>query len=931
MRRLSTRALLAALLAWLLATGCAWAETAQWIAVDEAACVWSAEETFSLMKRESHTFTLTVPEDGDYILSLRYLLPEHATTQSSLGITLDGEQEHALVYSLWCDGGEAMTDRFGNEFAPSSIALDEPHDDVLRAYSSINRDPLVFHMSAGEHTLTLCAETQRMTISAVRLLRKTDDPTRASYAAERQQLPDTAQGVITMEAEDYALKSHAYITAANVQDASLSPYDVYTKRLNVIGTVNKGSGYQLLWRFHVDHPGWYRLGMRYSQDTAEGIPAFCDLLVDGAVPYDEMRGVPLPYTNGDYRDYALRGQSGEPLSVYLEAGDHTLLIHYNGARMQPVTDQLYELMTEINGVGVEIKKIAGISNDNSRIWDMEQYMPDLSWQMEDWQRRLRAVYNELGDICGGTPDGASAILMGADMLARLNEKLGTLPSRLGEFNEGSGSVTQTIGNLLPDLYDQMFAIDRIYLFTDEMPSSGAGLLTSASNLVKSFFYSFTDASKGNSAIGSTGENELQFWVAGSVAYVETLQRMADAYFTPQTGIPVRFSVLSDANKVLLAVAADEAPDGVLGIASHLPFQLAIRGAVEDLSGLPGFKEFVLENFNPNVLQPYVFEDGVYALCERMDFYVLFYRRDILEQLGISIPETWTDVQALMPALNRQGMSFYIPLSASSGLKPFYATLPFIFQMDGALYSEDGIHTAIDTDRSVQGFKLMTDLYNIYAFDKQTVNFYNSFRYGTTPMGVASLNQYLMLTNSAPEIANLWDLALSPGVEQEDGSINRSYTAATNACIILKGADTDRAWTFLKWWMSTDVQATYAAMLQNQYGPEYLWNSANLNAFAQLDMDDDHREVILKSWEQIREAPSHPATYMLEREISNAWIDTVVNGQFYRAALDEAIININRDIVRKLEEFGYTAQGEKVRDFVITDINDLLAHLEDDGQ
>lgn len=934
MRTKSLETILIAILAalWLTAASAAGEDVASWTRVEASACVWNAEEPFRLEKHETRTMTFSVPEEGDYTLSLRYLLPEHATAESSVGVELDGMKENAFVYSLWYDEGETLHDRFGNEFTSAAKALDVPHDDELRAYSRIDRNPIVFHLAAGAHELTLRANSQPMEISAVRVLRKTPDMDFAAYQALWPEQAPQAREVVTLEAERYSLKSHAYITAGNVQDASLSPYDVYAKRLNVIGTVNKGTGYQLQWRFRVDVPGWYHIGMRYSQGTAEDIPAFCDLELDGAVPYDALRGVALPFTNGNYENYALRDSDGQLISVYLTEGEHTLLLRYNGARVQPITDKLYALMMEINDVGVEIKKIAGISNDASRIWDMEQYMPGLSAQMVEWQQRLHTIYGELAEICGSdTPDGANGILMAADMLAKLNDKLGTLPSRLTELNEGSGSVTQIIGNLLPNLYNQVFAMDRIFFFQDELPQTEANVLTRAVNLVKGFFYSFSDAGKGNSAIGEKSEGELQFWVAGSVAYVETLQRMSDAYFTPETGISVRFSVLSDANKVLLAVASGEAPDGVLGIASHLPFQMAIRGALVELSALPGFREFVLENFNPNVLQPFVFEDGVYALCERMDFYTLFYRKDILAQLGLTIPRTWKEVEKLMPALSRQGMSFYIPLSASSGLKPFYATLPFIFQSGGELYTADGIRTAFDADQAVQGFKLMTDLYNVYAFDKQTVNFYNSFRYGTTPMGVASLNQYLMLTNSAPEIADQWGMALSPGVEREDGTIDRSYTAATNACILLKGADVEPAWTFLKWWMSSDVQATYAAMLQNQYGPEYLWNSANLNAFAQLDMDDEARAVILESWEQIREAPSHPSMYMLERELSNAWIDTVVNGKFYRAALDEAVININRDMVRKLEEFGYTQNGEKVKDFVIADINELLARLEEDGQ
>lgn len=884
----------------------------------QAACA-----EIKLEKNESASFIVRIPAQGEYQVILDYVLPLHMTGDSAVTVTLDGKTAAAAVNDLWMDTEEYQLDRFGNEFIARQEALSAPHEDYLRSFSAIDVSPLCFSLSAGEHCLTLRADTQPVMIRHVYVAPIQTIPDYGGYRASESALDAGGDAVIAIEAEKYTYKSHAYLSPANVQDMTLSPYDVYHKRLNVIGTVSEGSGYRLVWTFTVEQAGWYGFGMRYAQDTLQDVPAFFDLELDGRTLFEEMRGVGAPYTKGDYRNFVFADAQGAPYRMYLSAGEHTVSVLFNGEKKQRLTDEIHAVMMDMNRVGVEIKKIVGISDDVNRVWKMEQYMPDLDARMDGWRAQLDACYADLAALCDAqAPGGAVDLRIASSMIASLQRDIKHLPGRLSELSEGSGSAAQLLGALLPKLYDQVFAIDRLFFFQNAMPESQAGLLARAANGVKGFCYSFTDEGKRNGAIAGDTQ-ELEFWVAGSVAYVETLQRMVDAYFTPETGISVRLSVLADSNKVLLAVAANEAPDGVLGIASHLPFQLAMRGALVDLSSQEGFKQFVKENFNPNVLQPYVFEDKIYALCERQDFYVMFYRRDLMEQLGLELPNTWEDVERIMPALRRQGMSFYVPLSSASGLKPFYATLPFIFQTGGKLYSADGMRAVIGSDEAVRGFRLMCDLYNLYSFDKQTVNFYNSFRYGLTPLGVSSLNDYILMTTGAPEISGLWDIALSPGVADAEGNVNRAYTAATHADVILKGADVEKAWRFLQWWMSTETQTTYAQMMLNQYGPAYLWNSANKNAFAQLGIDNGHRAVILASWEQIQEAPSHPATYMMERELSNAWIDTVVNGEFYRSALDDAILHIDRDILRKLEEFGYYADGKKLRDFVISDVSDLL--------
>ena len=63
-----------------------------------------------------------------------------------------------------------------------------------------------------------------------------------------------------------------------------------------------------------------------------------------------------------------------------------------------------------------------------------------------------------------------------------------------------------------------------------------------------------------------------------------------------------------------------------------------------------------------------------------------------------------------------------------------------------------------------------------------------------------------------------------------------------------------------------------------------------------------------------EAPWVLGTYMLERELSNAFISVTADGVEARRAMDTAVKRINRETYRKLEEFGYYKDGQMLEEF-----------------
>jgi len=104
-----------------------------------------------------------------------------------------------------------------------------------------------------------------------------------------------------------------------------------------------------------------------------------------------------------------------------------------------------------------------------------------------------------------------------------------------------------------------------------------------------------------------------------------------------------------------------------------------------------------------------------------------------------------------------------------------------------------------------------------------------------------------------------------------------------------------------------------------YGLEYLWNSANLEAFKYSPIPEEHRAVILEQWQWLQEPVKLPGSYMQERELSNVWNRIVFDGANPRVAIDTSVTLINREIVRKMTEFGYIRDGVRVRAVTVPSI------------
>lgn len=900
-------------------------EFSGWYQFPKSEIEFSYDNSFKLATDKQYSIPLNISKDGNYNVFIKYKPLSDIILKSTLEVNIGDNSCLMQVYSLWQDiDKEFPTDSFGNQLPANQKTLDEFITDVVTDQSSVSKRPFIYKLSRGKNILNLKSndvdlEIERIVISKELGVKSTD-----SYKLDISNKKSATKTYI-IEAEKTSFKTESSIRAGCVRNSALYPYDYKLKKCNVLDSASFYTvGQKVQYVFKVNESGVYNLGFRYNQNYKEDLPAYENILIDSKPICDAYMSVPFGYTGSDYQNLIVGDNKGA-IGVYLKAGEHTVTLEADGTPVAEIINRLSKILSDFSSLGVEIKKVSGGDANQYQTWDIEEYMPGLIKTLEDYRDELKEIYKQLGKLQNENPAAAVNTKLASDNITKLLKNKNKIPGNLQLLNEGSGSATQFLADQIDKLTYQNLSIDRIYIFAPsfKLPKASSSAFTNFACGVKRLVKTVT--SKDASKDFGKDEHSLNIWVNRSVQYVDTIKALTDSEFTKKTGIKINFSVMSSEQRIILANAGNSAPDVVMGLASNTPFDLGVRGAVMDLTEFSDFGDYISKEYNIQTLVPYVLGNKIFGVTETQEFYVLMMRTDIMDKLGLKAPKTWKDVSKMMPVLRRNSMNFYLQLSGYSGTKPLYSTIPFILQSGGNIYSSNGLSTAIQSNEAFEGFKTLTDLYRLYSVQKIVSSFYNSFRYGQIPIGIASFSDYVKIKNAAPEITGLWKIALSPGFEDKNGNVHYGTTGASTAAAIMSSCKNKKdAWEFLKWWLSSDVQIKYGNTMQMTYGTDYLWNTANVKAFKNLAFPKDDKDVILKQWEQMTEVYRHPALYAVERELSNAWNNVVIDGKPARIALDDASTEINHEFNRKLYEFGFIDEnGNTLKEFNYIDINELL--------
>ncbi|MGA0875754.1 MAG: extracellular solute-binding protein, partial [Bacilli bacterium] len=725
-------------------------------------------------------YTFDVPQAYDVAINLDFFPLDTGIRDIDVAIMINGEYPFSEAQQLslkkwWTTPNTFTQDRYENEIMPKATLANRWINQSLWDSARLKARPLNWPLVAGSNTLRLYALQGAFLLGELRLTPPVVQPSYAAYRQAHAQGVVQSTPLVTVQAE-HLHERNSLLTRFNTnREPRVEPFALIAGKLNVLdGATYQTPGQIIAYQVAVPASGFYQLTFKVLQNRMQTV-SYRRLRINGEVPFEEANVLPFP-ANRQWQHRTLGPLEGDPYLFYFPAGTHQVSLEVNASLFADSYETIRTLMDDVNALSLAIKKITGNTVDPNREWDLLSYLPsiqtdidgfitDLDDVMLQWQNAMQA--NQQSDVI-------ASVAIARRLLVTLRNEVNLIPRRINTLAGSSGSVLYRLGIVLPLLIQSPLTIDQWYLHGTEaaLPSARAGFFLSLWVGIQRFFASFfSDQFK-----ETTNPDEIVVWVSRSRQYVNLLQQMVDDQFTPLTGIPVRVNINPNEDKLILASSANQQPDIAMGIAGWRPYDFAIRNNVYDLSTFPDFRE-VSDRFYPGSFTQLIYQDGVFGIPETQNFYLLFYRQDVMDRLALEVPSTWNEVIGILPELQRFGMNFYSMLSSTNAFKAFVLTMPFIRQFGGQIFSDDALRGAYDDPRTIEALTLMTDLYTTYSLPLEVGSFYNEFRYGRLPIGIGDFGMYISLLHAAPEIAGLWNIAPLPGIEQ-DGIINRSFDGSS---------------------------------------------------------------------------------------------------------------------------------------------------------
>lgn len=865
------------------------------------------------------TWQFEVDTPGFYNLEVSYLPLEGTNSSIERKLYLDDEilfkgVEQVSFDRNWVNEGNEIEIRRDNEVRPNTVENVIEQTVFIEDGQKRVAEPYKFYLSKGTHTLTL--ESVKEPMQLTNLTFKSQEelvPYDEKINEYKKDYPVYGGELLVGQAErnqgittNVSKSSRAILMNSNFSSPRLQPAHAYNIMFNTVGGDSwKTPGDAISWEVEVPEKGLYQLSFAARQNINRGSVSYRRLKVNGEVPFKEANSIGFPYST-DFVNYIIGDEEGAYL-IPLEAGKNTITFETVLGEFDRAASEVEESLFILNDTYRKIIQLTGTVPDSYIDYEVDKKLPEVKGIFEQEANRLYSLLEDVIAITGEKGEKVVVLEKLAYQLSNLVQDPNKVVKELSQLKNNISSL----GLWNMDIASMPLEVDAFTLSTEgsELIQTQPGFIEKAVHETKRFASTFFVDSTGFSEEAGKEQKSIKVWIGtGAVAgaggtagsgrdQAQVIMNLIEERFTPLTDINVQLELIPE-SVIIPATLAGEGPDVVVGLPDTQAMNFAVRNALVDLSQFEDFEE-IKQRYYPSAFESITYQDGIFGLPEQQTFMMMFYRNDILNELGLEPPKTWEEVKNMIPVLQAHNYDFYMP---STGLFP-----SLVFQHGGDMYLGEGKNYGIETglyeEEAMGAFKELTQFFTSYHLPV-VADFSNRFRTGETPIGVAPYSTYTQLQVFASEIKGLWSFGPIPGKELENGEIDNTFVTATSQAMMLDVAeDKESAWEFMKWWVEAETQLQYATTIEGIMGPAARYPSANVEVLRQLPWSISEIEALETQFEATKGVPEVPGAYMTTRMVDYAFKNVVTDGQNPREALYLNAKSINEELTKKRNEFG----------------------------
>jgi len=855
-------------------------------------------------------YTVSVEQAGMYNIHVEYYPLPSRGINIERSLKINGETpflgaDWLAFYRVWGDApGGIRIDNQGNEIRPAQIEIPRWESAWFTDSQGFITEPYAFYFQEGVNVIRLEGINEPMAIRALELKAPVQTMNYREYVAgidTGSYISHDPAFARKVQGEDALRRSDPSLYAIyDRSSGATEPPSVAKIRLNMIGGQSwRVSGQWIEWEFNVPDNGMYRFSVKGRQNYNRGFVSNRSVLIDGQIPCAELAAVPFTYSN-KWNLVTFQDEQGDMLFP-LRAGKHTLRLQATLGGMGDMLSVMEESVFRLNGIYRKILVLTGPEPDVFRDYRVDVVYPEVITAMDLESKILYKLVDDLSAYSGERSAQSAVALTIARQLELFVRRPDKIPRTMVNFKFNISAL----GDSLLALAQSQLDVDYLVISAAnvKLPSNNENFFVTASHEIRSFLASFFVDYNNLGDVYRKGDGVVEVWLLAGRDQSSIIKTMVDDTFIPQTGIRVNVKLVAP-DAVMPAVVAGTGPDAALTIPQGDPVNYAVRKAAYDLSKFEGYDELIKE-FDHSVIVPFEYAGGVYGLPETQYFHVMFYRKDILDELGLALPDTWDDLINILPIIQKNNMNVGIPSVATHIQTNIDITnfMCHLFQRGGRIYNPEGSRTLLNTETAIDAFDVYTKFFTHYKTPK-VFDFPNRFRTGEMPLGFGDYTIFNTLAVFAPEIRGLWSFARMPGLKQNDGVINRSVSTGTLATMIFSNAKyPDQAWEFVKWWLSADTQLRFGRELESVMGAAARYPTANYEAFKRLSWGSEQMAVLDEQRSWTVGTPEVPGGYFVSRHIINAVRRILNDGEDTRETMLDYAITIDDELIKKRKEFG----------------------------
>lgn len=245
----------------------------------------------------------------------------------------------------------------------------------------------------------------------------------------------------------------------------------------------------------------------------------------------------------------------------------------------------------------------------------------------------------------------------------------------------------------------------------------------------------------------------------------------------------------------IGVVSGDLPDvGMVDNPDHNSY--ASMGVFEDITDL--YENSGDTNFLEGSIGSCYYEGKLYGLPWGNNCLGLFYNVDMLEEAGVEVPTTWSELKAACETLTNSD-HYGLAISAIGNEEGTFQYMPWLLSAGGSVYD-------MGSDESKESMSFLKDLIDSGYVSSECVNWTQAdaekqFASGQAAMMINGPWQFSGLADDAPDLT--YAVAQVPKADNGDYA---SILGGENIGICT-GANVDAAWTFISWITNKDNSAS----------------------------------------------------------------------------------------------------------------------------